>query len=77
MNGDFMKRLAAGLAAAGLAIGWGGQVMAGHVKEGRPVQKIVFQVSADDAKLWGLTANYISNVITNLGKANVEIKVVA
>lgn len=44
------------------------------MKDGRPVHKLVFQVNVEDQLTWNLTLNNISNVVTELGKDNVEIK---
>jgi intracellular sulfur oxidation DsrE/DsrF family protein len=49
---------------------------ADHVKDGRKVHKLVFQVNVDDPKTWNLTLNNINNVITELGKDGVDIKLV-
>jgi len=40
-------------------------------------QKVIFQVSDADPKKWNLTLNNASNVQEDLGKANVEIEIVA
>ncbi len=40
-------------------------------------QKVIFQVSEADPKKWNLTLNNASNVQEDLGKANVEIEIVA
>jgi len=40
-------------------------------------QKVVFQVSADDPKIWNLTLNNAKNVQQELGAQNVDIEIVA
>ena len=49
---------------------------ADHVPDGRKVHKLVFQVNVEDQLIWNLTLNNITNVITEVGKDNVEIKLV-
>ncbi len=53
-----------------------GVAQADHMKDGRTVHKLVFQVNVEDQLTWNLTLNNISNVVTELGKDNVEIKLV-
>jgi len=71
-----MKRLIAVLLGGLAVLGWSGQVLADHVKDGRQVHKMVFQMNEDSPKLWNLMLNNINNVITELGKEHVDIKVV-
>ena len=40
-------------------------------------QKVVFQVSADDPKIWNLTLNNAKNVQQDLGAQNVDVEIVA
>jgi len=40
-------------------------------------QKVVFQVSADDPKIWNLTLNNAKNVQQELGAQNVDVEIVA
>ena len=49
---------------------------ADHVKDGRAVHRMVFQMNEDDPRLWSLMLNNINNVITAMGKDHVDIKVV-
>lgn len=53
-----------------------GVTQADHTKEGQKIHKLVFQVNVDDPKTWNLTLNNISNVLAELGKENVDVKVV-
>lgn len=53
-----------------------GVAQAAHVPDGRKVHKLVFQVNIEDPLIWNLTLNNITNVITEVGKENVEIKLV-
>ncbi len=53
-----------------------GLAQADHVPDGRKVHKLVFQVNVEDPLIWNLTLNNITNVITEVGKENVEIKLV-
>ena len=57
-------------------VGLPGIAQADHVKEGRKVHRLVFQVNVDDPKTWNLTLNNINNIFTELGKENVDIKLV-
>ncbi len=40
-------------------------------------QKVVFQVSAGDPKIWNLTLNNAKNVQQELGAKNIEVEIVA
>ena len=71
-----MRKLAA-LIVVLVCMGWSAMAHADHVKDGRPVHRIVFQVSEDNPKLWDLLLNNIGNIINEMGKDRVEIKVVA
>ena len=53
-----------------------GVAQADHVPDGRKVHKLVFQVNVEDPLIWNLTLNNITIVITEVGKENVEIKLV-
>jgi intracellular sulfur oxidation DsrE/DsrF family protein len=69
-------RLAIGLSAVGLLALLAGAARADHVPDGRKVHKLVFQVNIEDPMIWNLTLNNINNVITELGRENVDIKLV-
>lgn len=73
MSGTW-KGLVAGIAAALAA--WVGAAEADHVKDGRKVHKLVFQVNVDDQRTWNLTLNNVNNLIGELGKESVDIKLV-
>lgn len=68
--------LAIGLSAVGLLALLAGAARADHVPDGRKVHKLVFQVNIEDPMIWNLTLNNINNVITELGRENVDIKLV-
>ncbi len=69
-------RLAIGLSAVGLLALLAGAARADHVPDGRKVHKLVFQVNIEDPMIWNLTLNNINNLITELGRENVDIKLV-
>ena len=69
--------MAAVLLALMLCIGWSSPALADHVKDGRTVHRIVFQVNEDNPQLWNLMLNNIGNIIGAMGKDHVDIKVVA
>jgi hypothetical protein len=71
-----MRRLLSIVTVAVALAGWIGAAHADHVKDGRKVHKLVFQVNVEDEKTWNLTLSNINNVITELGKESVEIKLV-
>jgi intracellular sulfur oxidation DsrE/DsrF family protein len=71
-----MERFVSMLVAVLVLVGWSGTDLADHVKDGRQVHKMVFQMNEDNPKLWNLMLNNINNVINELGKENVDIKVV-
>jgi len=70
------RKLAMALAVA-LGAVWSGPALADHVKDGRPLHRIVFQMNEDNPSLWSLMLNNINNIITEMGKDHVDIKVVA
>ena len=74
-----MTRILVALAAIALVVcvGGGPAALADHVKDGRTVHKVVFQMNVDDRDLWNLMLNNINNLITEMGKDHVDIKVVA
>lgn len=69
-------RLAA-LTAVVLCIGWSAAARADHIKDGPSVHRMVFQINEDNPNLWNLMLNNIGNIINEMGKDHVEIKVVA
>lgn len=71
-----MSRFAWVLIGALALAGWSSPALADHMKDGRQVHKMVFQMNEDNPKLWNLMLNNINNVINELGKENVDIKVV-
>lgn len=72
-----MTRILGALTAVVLCIGQSGPALADHVTDGRSVHKMVFQMNADDPQLWSLMLNNINNIITEMGKDHVDIKVVS
>ena len=72
-----MTRSLVALAAVALCAGSAGPSLADHLKDGRPVHKMVFQMNEDNPNLWSLMLNNINNIIVEMGKDHVEIKVVA
>jgi intracellular sulfur oxidation DsrE/DsrF family protein len=71
-----MSRFAWVLIGALALAGWSSPALADHVKDGRPIHRMVFQMNEGDPQKWGLMLNNISNVITELGRDHVDIKVV-
>ncbi len=69
-------RLAIGVSVVGMLALLTGAAQADHVPDGRKVHKLVFQVNVEDPMIWNLTLNNINNIITEVGKENVEIKLV-
>jgi intracellular sulfur oxidation DsrE/DsrF family protein len=67
----------AALTAVLLCIGWPSAGGADHVRDGRSVHRMVFQMNEDNSKLRNLLLNNIGNIINQMGKDRVEIKVVA
>ena len=67
----------AAMIAVALWIGWPGPAGADHVKDGRVVHRVVFQVSEDNPQLWSLVLNNIGNLVNEVGRDHVDIKVVA
>lgn len=65
------------LVAVALCIGWPGAARADHVKDGRSVHRMVFQMDEDNPQLWNLMLNNIGNIGNEMGKDHVEIAVVA
>src|SRR5262249_18830994 len=70
-------RTLAAVTAVLACIGWPAAAWADHVKDGRAVHRIVVQMNEDNPKLWDLLLNNIGNIINDMGKERVEIKVVA
>ena len=64
------RRFIALLASAGLALPASSQ-------QGKPKQRVVFQVSDNDPAKWNLALNNARNVQADLGRDNVEIEIVA
>jgi uncharacterized protein len=60
-----------------IALGMTEPAAADHVKDGRPVHRIVVQVNEDNPQLWSLTLNNIGNLIGAMGKEHVDIRVIA
>lgn len=54
-----------------------GAVDAPASQASQEMQKVVFQVSAGDPKIWNLTLNNAKNVQQELGAKNVDIEIVA
>lgn len=72
------RRLAAAFALAlSFASAGAGAVDASASQAGQEKQKVVFQVSAGDPKIWNLTLNNAKNVQQELGAKNVDIEIVA
>ncbi|MBI4269733.1 MAG: DsrE family protein [Candidatus Rokubacteria bacterium] len=71
-----MRGLTAGIVAGVLAL-TAGAAAADHVKDGKKVHKLVLHVLSDDARSWNIALNIINNVMSELGKDNVNIKLVA
>lgn len=63
--------------AVGMTLLMAGVARADHVKDGRKVHKLVLHVLSDDARSWNIALNIMSNVVSELGKESVEIKLVA
>ena len=70
------RTLKTAVLATGMVALMAGVAQADHIPDGRKVHKLVFQVNVEDQLIWNLTLNNITNVITEVGKENVEIKLV-
>ena len=71
-----MARKLAVVLAVALSAAWSGPALSDHVKDGRPLHRIVFQMNEDSPNLWSLMLNNINNLITEVGKDHVDIRVV-
>ena len=72
-----MRGIATLMTVVALCVGGAGSAAADHVKDGRTVHRIVFQVNEDNPQLWNLMLNNIGNLIGAMGKEHVDIKIVA
>ena len=61
----------------GVSLVMAGGAQADHIKDGRKLHKLVLDVLSDDARSWNIALNIMNNVMSELGKENVEIKLVA
>lgn len=71
-----MTRKLLAVAAIAVCVGAAGVAGADHVKDGRAVHRMVFQMNEDHPQLWNLLLNNVGNIIGAMGTEHVDIKIV-
>jgi intracellular sulfur oxidation DsrE/DsrF family protein len=76
-GGAMTRTLKVAVLAVGMLTLAAGVAQADHVKDGRKVHKLVLHVLSEDARSWNIALNIMNNMVSELGKESVEIKLVA